>query len=88
MRRDNYGIPTLQKDGITYSSDEDKTEVLNEHFASVFTKNSGHSVPSLDPSLYPDLLPFEVTVVEVDVLLGELDPFLKLQVQMVYHLSY
>ena len=75
MRRDNYGIPTLQKDGITYSSDEDKAEVLNEHFASVFTKNSGHSVPSLDPSLYPDLLPFEVTVDEVHVLLGELDPF-------------
>ena len=75
MRRDNYGIPTLQKDGITYCSDEDKAEVLNEHFASVFTKNSGHSVPSLDPSLYPDLLPFEVTVDEVDVLLGELDPF-------------
>ena len=79
MHRDNYSIPTLQKDGITYSRDEDKAEVLNKHFASVFTKNSGHSVPSLspglDPSLYPDLLPFEVTVDEVDVLLGELDPF-------------
>ena len=36
MRRDNYGIPMLQKDGITYSSDEDKAEVLNEHFASEF----------------------------------------------------
>ena len=76
MCRDNYGIPTLQIDGITYSRDENKAEVLNKkHFASVFTKDSGHSVPSLDPSPYPDLLPFEVTVGEADVLLGELDSF-------------
>ena len=53
----------------------------------MFTKDSGHSVPSLDPSPYPDLLPSEVTIDEVDTLLGEVDP-LKLQVQMVYHLRY
>ena len=41
MRRDNYGIPTLQKNGVTYSSDVDKAEVLNKHFASVFTKDPG-----------------------------------------------
>ena len=87
MRRNNYGIPTLQKDGTTYSRDEDKAEVLNRHFASVFTKNSGHSVLSLDAGPYPDLLPSEVTVDEVDALLGEIDPF-KVQVLMVYHLSY
>ena len=72
MRRDNYGIPTLQKDGITYSSDVDKAEVLNRHFASVLTKDSGLIVPNLDPSPYPELLPFEVTVDEVNTLLGEL----------------
>ena len=33
MSRDNYGIPTLQKNGVTYSSDVDKAEVLNKHFA-------------------------------------------------------
>ena len=75
MRRDNYGIPTLQKDGITYSSDVDKAEVLNRHFASVFTKDSGLIVPNLDPSPYPELLPFEVTVDEVNTLLGEVEPF-------------
>ena len=88
MRRDNCGIPTLQKDGTTYSRDEDKAEVLNKHFASsVFTKDSGHSVLSLDPSPYPDLLPSEVTVDEVDALLGELDPFKAIGPDMVYHLS-
>ena len=56
MRKDNYGIPTLQKDGIIYSSDTDKVEVLNSHFASVFTRDSGLAVPSLDPSPYSDLL--------------------------------
>ena len=62
-------------DGTTYSRDEDTAEVLNRHCASVFTKDSGHNIPSLNPSLYPDLLPSEVTVDEVDALIGELDPF-------------
>ena len=77
MHRDNYDIPTLQKDGTAYSRDEDKAEFLNRHFASVFARDSQtvHSVPSLDPSPYPDLLPSEVTVDEVNALLGEVDPF-------------
>ena len=41
MRRDNYGIPTLQTDGVTYSSDVDKAEVLKKYFASIFTMDSG-----------------------------------------------
>ena len=41
MCRNNYGIPTLQTDGVTYSSDVDKAEVLNKYFASIFTKGSG-----------------------------------------------
>ena len=62
-----------RRKGTTYS--RDKAEVLNRHFASVFTNDPGHSVLSLDPSPYPDLLPSEVTVDEVDALLGEVDPF-------------
>ena len=59
MHRDNYGISALQKDGITYSSDVDKAEVLNGHFASAFTKDSNLTVLSLSPSPYPvDLLYF------------------------------
>ena len=40
----------------------------------MFTKDSGLTVPNLDPSPYPELLPFEVTVDEVNTLLGEVDP--------------
>ena len=77
MRRDNYGIPTLQKKayGVTYSSDVDKAEVLNKHFASVFTRDPGVSVPNLDSSPYPELLSFDITVDEVNALLEEVDPF-------------
>ena len=70
MRRDNYGIPTLQKNGITYSSDVDKAEVLNKNFASVFTKDLGVTVPNLDPSPYPELLSFDITVDEVNAFIG------------------
>ena len=74
MHLDNYGIPcTLQKDGVTYSSDVDKAEVLNRHFASVFTKDSGLAVPSLNPSSY--YVPSEITIDEMNALLGEIDPF-------------
>ena len=75
MCRDNYGIHTLQKNGVTYSSDVDKAEVLNKHFASVFTKDLGVTVPNLDPSPYPELLSFDITVDEVNALLEEVDPF-------------
>ena len=76
MRRDNYGIPTLQKNGVTYSSDVDKAEVLNKHFASVFTKDPGVTVPNLDPSPYPcRTIIFYITVDEVNALLEEVDPF-------------
>jgi len=74
MHRDNYSIPTLQKDGVTYSSDVDKAAsysyIEDRHFASVFTKDSSLAVPNLDPSPYLELLPFEVTVDEVNALLG------------------
>ena len=75
MRRDNYGIPTLQKNGVTYSSDVDKAEVLNKNFASVFTKDLGVTVPNLDPSPYPELLSFDIIIDEVNALLEEVDPF-------------
>ena len=32
LRRDPRGIPTLEKDGITYSADISKANVLNEHY--------------------------------------------------------
>ena len=41
----------------------------------MFTKDSGLIVPNLDPSPYPELLPLEVTVDEVNTLLGVVDPF-------------
>ena len=37
VRKDNYGIPTLQKDGFICTSDVNKAEKLNKHFASIFT---------------------------------------------------
>ena len=48
-----------------YSSDVDKAEILNKHFASVFTQDNGSPAPHLGSSPYPDLLSFETSIKEV-----------------------
>ena len=96
IRKDNYGIPTLHKDGALHSSDVDKAEILNKYFASVFTQDTGSSPPELGPSPYPDLELLETTVEEVSTLLKQIDAFKttgpdgippKLLKEMAYELS-
>ena len=36
LRRDSAGIPMLEKDDITYSTNISKANILNEHFYSVY----------------------------------------------------
>ena len=36
IHKDNYGIPTVLKDGTMHSSDVEKAKILNNHFAFVF----------------------------------------------------
>jgi len=66
----------LQSDGITYSNNVDKAEILiNKHFASVFTHGNNSPVPGLGSSPYPDLPSFKTPVEEVYTLLMQVDPF-------------
>ena len=65
----------LQSEGVTYTDNLDKAEVLNKHFASVFTHDNDSPAPHLGPSPYPDLPLFETSIEEVYTLLTQVDPF-------------
>ena len=75
LRKDNCGVPMLQNEGVTYTDNLDKAEVLNKHFASVFTHDNDSPAPHLGPSPYPDLPLFETSIEEVYTLLTQVDPF-------------
>jgi len=38
LRKDPCSIPTLVKDGLSYNTNLDKSNILNQHFYSVFNK--------------------------------------------------
>ena len=75
MRRDHGGIPTLRKDGIAYSTNAAKADVLNKHFATVFVHDTDISLPEMTQSPYPYLSPIEIDITEVAGLLKQIDPF-------------
>ena len=75
LRRDPRGIPTLEKDGITYSTDISKANVLNEHFYSVFTKDGDAILPEMADTLYPTMSNIEINTEGIAQLLNDIDPF-------------
>ena len=50
----------LEKDGITYSTDISKANILNEHFYSVFTKDHNAIIPEMPDSTYPAMPSIEI----------------------------
>ena len=75
LHRDPRGIPTLEKDSITYSTDISKANVLNEHFYSVFTKDDDAILPEMADTLYPTMSNIEINTEEIAQLLNNIDPF-------------
>ena len=71
-RVDSTGIPSLKTSSDIVSSDNGKATVLNEYFASVFTKENLATLPTV-PSSYPDMPEFEVSCAGVERLLAKLD---------------
>ena len=65
LRTDFCGVDTLQKDGILYSDDLDKGNVLNHYFSTVFTKSDNFVLPNMSLSPYPDINEIEITIAGV-----------------------
>ena len=75
LRRDQGGIPTLEKDRITYSTDTSKANALNKHFYSVFTNDDCVALPEIPENLYPTISDIEISTQGVFQLLNTIDPF-------------
>ena len=75
LRTDYCGVDTLQKDGVLYSDNQDKANVLNHYFSTIFTnRNDFSDLPNMGPSPYPDISEIEIITAGVKKLLQNLDP--------------
>jgi len=75
LHKDPCSIPTLVKDGLSYNTNLDKSNILNQHFYSVFNKESSSALPDMGPSSHPEMASFDISNVGVVKLLQEVDPF-------------
>ena len=57
MKCDSSGVATLKRDGTNYSEACDKTEILNDQFASAFTSEDHSNMPSMGNSLKSEAPP-------------------------------
>ena len=72
---DYCGVDTLQKDVMLYSDSQDKANVLNHYFSTVFTNsNNSCDLPNMGPSPYFDITEIEITTADVRKRLQDLDP--------------
>ena len=75
LRRDNSGIAALRHQGKLESDGMKKSEILNNYFSSVFTKEDLTHIPDKGNTLaYPTMDTFIVTTPGVEKLLFELNP--------------
>ena len=74
LRTDFCGIDTLQKDGVLYSKNQEKANILNQYFSTVFSKATDVEPPDMGPSPFPDFPQIEITSAGIIKLLKDLDP--------------
>ena len=66
---------TLCKDGICVVDSQAKADLLNNQFSSIFTINSGSSLPNMGMHQYPDSPPIDFATSGIAKFLSELDAF-------------
>jgi len=75
LRRDPSGIPTLEKDGITYATNLSEANVLNDHFYSVFSKDDNDTLPEMADTPYPTMSNVVIHTTGIIQLLNGINPF-------------
>ena len=74
LRKDNCGVGTLVSNGIAATTAQDKANMLNRQFQSVFTKEDMSTQPPLPRKNHPHMPPIRVTAKGVFKLLSQLNP--------------
>ena len=72
FKKDNTGITVLKKDGRSATSPQQKAEMLNAQFSSVFTEEDTDNLPQLNKQ-YPSLSILSVSAIGVEKLLLNLN---------------
>ena len=73
QRQENFGVAPLRENGVLVSDPQEKAEILNNQFSSVFTSENTPA-PSLGTSPHPPMPDIEVTIGGVHKLLSCLNP--------------
>jgi hypothetical protein len=74
LKRDNSGTSPLKKDGVLITDAKGKANIMNDQYASVFTKEDTASVPNLGPCPNKKIQPLEISPKGVELLLSGLNP--------------
>ena len=74
QRSESCGVSPLKKDGSLFSDPQEKANILNEQFTSVFTSDDGSNIPDLGPSPHATMDPIVVSEAGVLKLLKGLQP--------------
>ena len=56
-RRDHVSIPSLEADGTVVTGAQEKAELINQQFTSVFTHENTSNSPDLGASSFPTIVP-------------------------------
>ncbi|KAL8616823.1 hypothetical protein ACOMHN_017860 [Nucella lapillus] len=73
-RNDSTGVSPLKQNGLTFSKNKTKADILNEQFCSVFTKEDTVNIPQLDPGPHPTMPDVAISEQGVFLLLAKLNP--------------
>ena len=73
-RKDVLGVGVLRKEGKDITNAEETAELLNQQYASVFTKESANSTPSIGNHQFPTISNLEIESQGIAKLLSNLDP--------------
>ena len=74
LHRDYCSPGTLSKDGVNYTDNQMKSELLNEQFSSVFTRHDNSEPPQMENSPYQEISSIDFDIYGIAKLLSELDP--------------
>ena len=74
LRKKSFGIPTFLHNNKEFNTSEDKTNVLNTYFQSVFTDEDLSNIPTLGTNTYPSVSSITFSTQGIETILANLDP--------------